>query len=100
MRPYYKYDSVIVDFQHFALFASWIDKKNDNYLRNTPYNFNLLYRSSSDGNTIAKFHEKTSSYGPIFGSSHIIASCCDIELRSNGSKWSSYPNCYPDIDIQ
>ncbi|RGB42626.1 hypothetical protein C1646_662044 [Rhizophagus diaphanus] len=169
MRPY-KHDSIIVDFQHFALFASWIDKKNDKYLRNTPYNFNLLYRSSRDGNTIAKFHEKTdnkganiivakikntnqiiggynpldwgmfnnrmsfiitadsfifsfkdykniytgkigrvinkeyaifcsSSYGPIFGSSHIITNCCDIELRSNGSKWSSYPNCYPDIGI-
>jgi hypothetical protein len=58
-----KYDSVIVNFQHFALFASWIDKKNDNYLRNNSYNFNLLYRSSSDGNTVAKFHEKTDNKG-------------------------------------
>ncbi|RGB42266.1 hypothetical protein C1646_751164 [Rhizophagus diaphanus] len=62
-RSYDKYDSVIVDFQYFALFASWIDKKNDNYLRNIPYNFNLLYRSSSDGNTVAKFHEKTDNKG-------------------------------------
>ncbi|POG59193.1 hypothetical protein GLOIN_2v1724202, partial [Rhizophagus irregularis DAOM 181602=DAOM 197198] len=38
----------------------WIDKKNGNYLRNTHYNF---YRSSSDGNTIAKFHEKTDNKG-------------------------------------
>ncbi|RGB42269.1 hypothetical protein C1646_751167 [Rhizophagus diaphanus] len=58
-----KYDSVIVDFQHFALFASWIDRKNDNYLRNIPYNFNLIYRSTRDDNTIAKFHEKTDNKG-------------------------------------
>ncbi|GBC14224.2 BTB/POZ domain-containing protein [Rhizophagus irregularis DAOM 181602=DAOM 197198] len=51
------------------------------------------------GRVIKKEYAISSSYGPIFGSSHIIASCCDIELRSNGSKWSSYPNCYPDIDI-
>ncbi|GBC37676.2 BTB/POZ domain-containing protein [Rhizophagus irregularis DAOM 181602=DAOM 197198] len=59
-----KYDSIIVNLQHFALFASWIDRKNDNYLRDDiPYNFNLLYRSSRDGNTIAKFHEKTDNKG-------------------------------------
>jgi hypothetical protein len=58
-----KYDSVLVDFQHFALFASWIDKKNNNYLKNIPYNFNLLYRASRDGNTVAKFHEKTDNQG-------------------------------------
>ncbi|RGB42267.1 hypothetical protein C1646_662359 [Rhizophagus diaphanus] len=58
-----KYDSVIVNFQHFALFASWIDRKNNNYLRNIPYNFNLLYRSSSDGDTVKKFHEKTDNKG-------------------------------------
>ncbi|GBC00444.1 hypothetical protein RclHR1_03860009 [Rhizophagus clarus] len=56
-------DSDIVNFQHFALFANWIDRKNDNYLRNIPYNFNLLYRSSRDGNTIKKFHEKTDNKG-------------------------------------
>ncbi|GBC03110.1 hypothetical protein RclHR1_00050018 [Rhizophagus clarus] len=58
-----KYDSVIIDFRHFALFASWIDRKSDNYSRNIPYIFNLLYRSSRDGNTIEKFHEKTDNKG-------------------------------------
>ncbi|EXX73012.1 BTB/POZ domain-containing protein [Rhizophagus irregularis DAOM 181602=DAOM 197198] len=59
-----KYDSVIVNFQHFALFASWIDRKNDNYLEDDiPYNFNLLYRSSRDGNTVAKFYEKIENKG-------------------------------------
>jgi hypothetical protein len=58
-----KNNSVIIDFRHFALFASWIDKKNNNYLRNIPYNFNLLYRASRDGDTINKFHEKTDNKG-------------------------------------
>ncbi|RIA86975.1 hypothetical protein C1645_878343 [Glomus cerebriforme] len=32
---------------HFAIFASWIEKKNDSYynVRNIPYSFNLLYRA-------------------------------------------------------
>ncbi|RGB30147.1 hypothetical protein C1646_711821 [Rhizophagus diaphanus] len=54
-----KYDSVIITkSQHFAIFASWIEKKNDSYYneKNIPYSFNLLYRASRDGNTAAAFH--------------------------------------------
>src|SRR6266542_4241757 len=46
-----RYDSVIITSQHFAIFASWIEKKNNFYynVRNIPYNFKLLYRASRDG---------------------------------------------------
>src|SRR5688572_13835462 len=51
--------------QHFAIFASWIEKKNNSHysVRNIPYRFNLLYRSSRDGNTIAAFREKCDDKG-------------------------------------
>jgi hypothetical protein len=59
-----RYESVIINFQHFALFASWIDKTSSNvYSRKIPYSFNLLYRASRDGDTIKKFHEKTDNKG-------------------------------------
>src|SRR5581483_4079309 len=61
----YVYDSVIIESQHFAIFSSWIEKKNDFHynVRNIPYNFNLLYRASRDGNTIAAFHAKCDNRG-------------------------------------
>jgi hypothetical protein len=65
-KPICVYDSVIVNNNHFAIFSSWIEKKNDAYynvVKNIPYNFKLLYRSSRDGNTIAKFHEKCNNQG-------------------------------------
>ncbi|RGB42265.1 hypothetical protein C1646_810101 [Rhizophagus diaphanus] len=58
-----KYDSVIIEFRHFALFASWIDKISNVYSRKIPYSFNLLYRASRDGDTIKTFHEKTDNLG-------------------------------------
>ena len=60
-----EYDSVIIKPQHFAIFASWIEKKNDSdyNVRNIPYNFDLLYRSSRDGDTAAAFHIKCDNKG-------------------------------------
>ncbi|RGB38441.1 hypothetical protein C1646_692237 [Rhizophagus diaphanus] len=53
------YDSVIIGAQIFAIFSSWIEKKDAYYNENNiPYNFNLLYRASRDGNTPAAFHAK------------------------------------------
>ncbi|RIA83792.1 hypothetical protein C1645_742809 [Glomus cerebriforme] len=51
--------------QHFAIFSSWIEKKNYTHynVRNIPYNFNLLYRASRDGNTPASFHAKCDNKG-------------------------------------
>src|SRR6266498_1708474 len=53
IQPYRK-NSFIITFQHFDIFASWIEKKNNSYYhnkRNNPYSFDLLYRASRDGNT-------------------------------------------------
>src|SRR5439155_21747267 len=55
-----KCSSILIQAQHFAIFASWIEKKNNSHYnsRNFPYRFNLLYRANRDGNTPAVFHEK------------------------------------------
>ncbi|RIA83789.1 hypothetical protein C1645_809064 [Glomus cerebriforme] len=60
------YDSVIINNnKHFAIFSSWIEKKNDSYYNviNIPCNFNLLYRASRDGNTKEAFHNKCDNKG-------------------------------------
>jgi hypothetical protein len=56
---HHKIDSVIVQSKKiFAIFASWIDKKEDLHYngKNIPYNFKLLYRASKDGYTAEEFH--------------------------------------------
>jgi hypothetical protein len=59
-----KDDSILIKRQHFSIFASWIDKKDLHYnKKNIPYNFNLLYRASRDGNTTAAFHAKCDNKG-------------------------------------
>ncbi|EXX53853.1 hypothetical protein RirG_240010 [Rhizophagus irregularis DAOM 197198w] len=60
-----KYDSNIINGSYFAILASWIEKKNHFYYneRNIPYNFNLLYRASRDGDTHADFHIKCDKKG-------------------------------------
>ncbi|GBC07368.1 hypothetical protein RclHR1_07410004 [Rhizophagus clarus] len=64
-KPKFNYDSVIINDKHFAIFSSWIEKKNQSHysVRNIPYNFNLLYRASRDGNTVAAFHAKCDNKG-------------------------------------
>src|SRR6266498_1643400 len=59
------YDSILVKSQHFAIFSSWIDKKDKSHynVKNMPYRFNLLYRASRDGMTVASFHEKCNNKG-------------------------------------
>ncbi|RGB33208.1 hypothetical protein C1646_704998 [Rhizophagus diaphanus] len=65
-KPICDYDSILIKNHHFAVFASWIDKKNNLHynVRNISYNFNLLYRASKDGNTPATFHAKCDNKGP------------------------------------
>jgi hypothetical protein len=60
------YDSNLVNSQHFAIFASWIDKKRKSHycVRNNPYKFNLLYRASRDGYSPVSFHAKCDNKGP------------------------------------
>jgi hypothetical protein len=61
-----EYDSVIINSQHFAIFASWIKKKNGTYYnaRKIPYSFNLLYHASRNGYTAEKFHNACDNKGP------------------------------------
>ncbi|CAB4377961.1 unnamed protein product [Rhizophagus irregularis] len=66
-RPlrYPKYNSIIINSIHFTLLSSWIEKKNEPPYNecNIPYNFNLLYRASRDGNTAVAFHTKCDNKG-------------------------------------
>ncbi|RIA97527.1 hypothetical protein C1645_801734 [Glomus cerebriforme] len=48
-------DSTLINQKHVALFANWIDRK-DEYIK-SPYKFKLLYRASRDGNTASAFHK-------------------------------------------
>ncbi|GET65593.1 hypothetical protein GLOIN_2v1882102 [Rhizophagus irregularis DAOM 181602=DAOM 197198] len=59
------YDSVIIYNKHFDIFSGWIEKKIQFYynLKNIPYNFNLLYRASRDGNTTSDFYTKCDNKG-------------------------------------
>ncbi|CAB4444569.1 unnamed protein product [Rhizophagus irregularis] len=51
-----KFGSSLIDSNHFAIFTSWIDEKDNLYynFENIPYNFNLLYRASRDGMDTSK----------------------------------------------
>lgn len=60
-------DSVIINRNHVKLFANWIDKRNNWNVGNNNeainYKFNLLYRASRDGNTIAEIRKKCNNNG-------------------------------------
>ncbi|CAB4377946.1 unnamed protein product [Rhizophagus irregularis] len=64
-KPKCIYDSIFINNKHFAMFSSWIEKKNQfHYNEKTiPFNFNLLYRASRDGNTATAFHTKCDNKG-------------------------------------
>ncbi|RIA79105.1 hypothetical protein C1645_752151 [Glomus cerebriforme] len=55
--------SIIINRGHIALFANWIDRIERKNIENIPYEFNLLYRASRDGNTAAAFHTKCDNKG-------------------------------------
>ncbi|RIA98475.1 hypothetical protein C1645_812738 [Glomus cerebriforme] len=88
-----EYDSVIIKSNHFAIFASWVEKKNDSYynIRSIPYSFDLLYRASRDGNTA--FHQKCDNQGPTI----VIAKITNSEQIVGGYnplQWNQIPNYY------
>ncbi|RIA82179.1 hypothetical protein C1645_881181 [Glomus cerebriforme] len=64
-KPNLKFDSTLIESKHIPLFASWIDKKDSTHYsrNNTPYDFNLLYRSSQDGIDTKSFHRNW--YNPL-----------------------------------
>jgi len=65
IQPPRRSKRVLVEPQHFAIFSSWIDKKDKSHynVKNMPYRFNLLYRAGKDGMTVASFHEKCDNKG-------------------------------------
>jgi hypothetical protein len=85
---------VIVISQHFNIFTSWIEKKNDSYynLRNNSYNFNLIYRASRDGNTAAAFHKKCDNKGPTI----VIAKIANSEQIVGGYNPLDWKPVYSD----
>jgi hypothetical protein len=86
------YDSILIKPRHFAIIASWIEKKNDFFdVRNLPYSFNLLYRSSKHGYTTAAFHERCDNRGAtiviakIMNSDRIVGGYNPLSWDSNKS---------------
>jgi hypothetical protein len=75
-------DSTLIEHQHFAIFASWVEKKaNSHYnVKNIPYRFNLLYRASRDGNTPAAFHNKCDNKGATI----VVAKIANSEQITGG----------------
>jgi hypothetical protein len=92
-KPLLKFDSAIVEFQHFAIFASWIDRKDKSYYnsKNIPYHFNLLYRASRDGIQTNEFHNKcndkeaTIVISKVKGSNQIIGGYNPLVWDSSNS---------------
>ncbi|GBC03011.1 hypothetical protein RclHR1_04930008 [Rhizophagus clarus] len=90
------YDSNLIEHQHFAIFASWIDKKSLHYnVKNIPYKFNLLYRRSRDGNTPQAFHNKCDNKGAtivvvkIANSKQIVGGYNPLQWNSNNQNKST-----------
>ncbi|RIA99466.1 hypothetical protein C1645_811502 [Glomus cerebriforme] len=91
-KPSLNFDSVIAEFRHFVLFASWIDKKDNLKYnsRNNPYNFNLLYRASRDGMDANVFHNKCDNKGATIviikfkGTDQIVGGYNPLEWDSSG----------------
>ncbi|GBC03096.1 hypothetical protein RclHR1_00050004 [Rhizophagus clarus] len=86
------YDSILIKPRHFAIIASWIERKNNFYnVRNLPYCFNLLYRSSKHGYTTAAFHEHCDNRGAtiviakIINSEQIVGGYNPLSWDSNKS---------------
>ncbi|GES85077.1 BTB/POZ domain-containing protein [Rhizophagus clarus] len=97
-KPKFICDSVIIEHQHFAIFSSWIEMKNDSHynVRNIPYNFNLLYRASRDGNTAVAFHSKCDNKGAtivvakIQNSEQIVGGYNPLSWDQNSGYKSTY----------
>ncbi|GET65594.1 BTB/POZ domain-containing protein [Rhizophagus irregularis DAOM 181602=DAOM 197198] len=95
------YDSVIIYNKHFDIFSGWIEKKIQFYynLKNIPYNFNLLYRASRDGNTTSDFYTKCDNKGAtiviakITNSNQIVGGYISLQWDLT-DKWKSTKDCF------
>ncbi|RIA83994.1 hypothetical protein C1645_808979 [Glomus cerebriforme] len=90
----YNVDSTIVNQEHIALFANWIERKEKHlkYFKAVPYEFNLLYRASRDGKRASnEFHKKCDNKGSTIiilkvENSEQIVGRYDDKFRSDSSK--------------
>jgi hypothetical protein len=107
-------NSNIIDQNHIALFASWIDRKegDSKYIKATPYEFNLLYKDSRDKSNSRKvifrniFHEKCDNKGAtltvarIKGSNQIVGGYNPLDWNGHDYKNTSdsfifyFNDCY------
>ncbi|CAB4440478.1 unnamed protein product [Rhizophagus irregularis] len=86
-----KLDSTLIESKHIPLFASWIDRKDSLHynIKNIPYDFKLLYRSSRDGIDTKTFHENCDYKGAtiwvakIKNSTQIIGGYNPLDWNSN-----------------
>ncbi|EXX65014.1 hypothetical protein RirG_137390 [Rhizophagus irregularis DAOM 197198w] len=66
-KPNFKYqlNSTLIESNHVSIFASWIDKMDSSHYnrKNIPYDLNLLYRASQDGNDTSSFHRNCDNKG-------------------------------------
>jgi TLD len=71
-----------------------LKKKNDSHynVKSIPYDFNLLYRASRDGNTAAAFHKKCDNKGAtivvikITNSNQIVGGYNPLDWNGDGYK--------------
>ncbi|GES81014.1 hypothetical protein GLOIN_2v1763838 [Rhizophagus clarus] len=88
-RRNYSVTSILINQDHFALFANWIDRKH-RYC-----NFILLYRASRDGKTAAAFHNRCDNRGAtivvvkIKNSEQIAGGYNPLSWDSSGSNKST-----------
>ncbi|CAB4383858.1 unnamed protein product [Rhizophagus irregularis] len=88
-------NSTLIEPRHIPVFASWINKKDSSHYnkKDTPYNFNLLYRSSRDGIGTSSFHRNCDNKGAtifiakIKDSTQLIGGYNPLDW--NGSKWKT-----------
>ncbi|CAB5364854.1 unnamed protein product [Rhizophagus irregularis] len=82
-----KVDSVLVNFNVFKLFMKWIDKKDNNYGKNMPYQFILLLRGTRDGFDASKFHQLCDGTGATISFARIQNSNKQIIGGYNPLDW-------------
>jgi hypothetical protein len=92
LLPRRSIDSILINQKHAALFANWIDRRDEDIsYAKIPYKFILLYRASRDGNTNAAFHRRcdnkrvTITVVKIKDSEQIVGGYNPLEWDSSGS---------------
>ncbi|EXX76511.1 hypothetical protein GLOIN_2v1775034 [Rhizophagus irregularis DAOM 181602=DAOM 197198] len=91
-----KLGSTLIQSNHAALFASWIDRKDSSYNKNEiPYGFKLLYHSGQDGFNAESFHRNCDNKGAtiwvakIQDSKQLIGGYNPLDWNGHGSKYTA-----------